>query len=115
MENSQLELTEEQVQELLSSGLVEEQEECDKITFDINVIASMEEISQPVESEFNKGVFDASQYIGQFSALINAGLDSDAAIVFMSWIREDKLNKDNINGQIELAKYEGIKLKRESL
>lgn len=119
VENKETKITEEELQELLASGEIELQEEDQasgsSIGFDVNVICSMEEISQPVPSEFDKGVLEASQYIGQFAALVNSGLDSDTAIVIMSWIREDKLNKDNINCQVELAKQESIKIKRESL
>lgn len=124
MENKQvLDITEEELQEMIESGELvlgdtggeTELEDNEKITFDIDVIASMEEISQPVEVEFDKGVFDASQYVGQFATLINSGIDSDTAIVIMSWIREDKLNKDNINMQLEMAKIENIKMKKEML
>ena len=99
--------------ELVLDGIEETKPE--GIGFDIDTICGFAEKSIPNEKEFGKGVFEASKYIGQFSALINAGMDSDTAIVVMSWIREDKLNKDNINGQIELAKQESIKIKRESL
>lgn len=120
MENNQaLDINEEELQAMLESGEIvlqdQEDESSDKIGFDVDVIASYEEVSAPVQSEFDKGVYEASKYIGQFAALINSGMDSDSAIVCMSWIREDKLNQSNIDGQIELAKQESIKIKRESL
>ena len=120
MKNNQgLQLLEEEIQSKLDSGELVldgvEEMQPDGIGFDIETISSFAGVTEPDGSEFDKGVFEASQYIGQFSALINAGMDSDTAIVVMSWIREDKLNKDNINGQIELAKQESIKIKRESL
>lgn len=121
VENKEAKITEDELQELLESGefqlaeAVEDEKGVAGIGFDIDVIASMEEITEPIPEEFDKGVLEASQYIGQFTTLINSGLDSDTAILIMSWIREDKLNKDNIKCQIEMAKQESIKIKRESL
>lgn len=119
VENKETKITEDELQELVSSGefqLVKHEEEITTgLGFDLEAIASMEEITQPIPEEFDKGVLEASQYIGQFSTLINSGLDSDTAILIMSWIREDKLNKDNNKCQVELAKQESIKIKRESL
>lgn len=88
------------------------------ITFDEELIPAVYGVNGEYgldEEEFSKGVKDASSYIGQFSALINSGIDSETAIVIMLWIREDKLNKDNIDMQINLSKIESVKIKREIL
>lgn len=113
-DDKQTETLEDQLEKLMSEGL-EEVESEDKIPFNEGTITSYEEISTPHAKEFDQGVFEASVYIGQFAALINSGMDSDTAIVVMSWIREDKLNKDNITMQVEIAKQEGIKAKREAI
>ena len=87
----------------------------DSISFNLPMIEDNIEFSCPTETEYDEGVKEASIYIGQFHALINAGMSSDYAITVMSWIREDKLNKETINMQLELAKQESLKVKRETL
>ena len=42
-------------------------------------------------------------------------MSSDYAITVMSWIREDKLSKEAIDMQLEVAKQETFKVKRETL
>lgn len=120
--NQELEKEIEEAIERRSLGLREEieeedteEEQSDRIGFDIDVINAYAEHTYPDSEEFAQGVIEASKYIGQFLSMINAGMDNETAIVVMSWLREDKLNRDNINGQIELAKQESIKIKRESL
>lgn len=101
-------ITEETVQEL--DGVIE-----DIIPFNSDIVTTYEEFSCLNDEEYDKGVKEASVYVGQFHALINAGMSSELATVVMSWIREDKLNKDNIAMQLEIAKQENIKAKKEIL
>lgn len=111
-------MSKEEIEELLGDGelvVTEATSSEDIITFDANIIAAHEEFSQTDEEEYNLGVKDASRYVGQFHTLINAGINSDTAIVVMSWIREEKLNKDNLSTQLEMAKIADIKIKHETL
>ena len=94
---------------------VEDEQVQDIISFDIDVIAAHEEFSQFDKKEYDLGVKEASKYIGQFHSLINAGLNSETALVVMSWIREEKLNKDNIKASVEIESIRDIKLKHEVL
>ena len=87
----------------------------DSIPFNLPMIEDSIEFSSPTEKEYDEGVKEASIYIGQFHALINAGMSSDYAITVMSWIREDKLSKKAIDMQLEVAKQETFKVKRETL
>ena len=87
----------------------------DSIPFNLPMIEDSIEFSSPTNKEYDEGVKDASIYIGQFHALINAGMSSDYAITVMSWIREDKLSKEAIDMQLEVAKQETFKVKRETL
>ena len=85
------------------------------IGFSGDIVDSYITESEPDMCLYENGVKEASQYIGQFHALINSGMDSDTAILIMSWIREGKLNDDNNKTQVELAKQESIKIKKEML
>ena len=113
MEENKMIVDEEMLQEALQQ--YEEEIAEDGIPFCENIIYSHEQVSNPNAEEYDKGVKEASVYIGQFHALINAGMSSDYAITVMSWIREDKLNKDAIDMQLEVAKQESFKVKREIL
>lgn len=121
MENKQvLDIHEEELQAILKNGEViidevEEEQGDDVITFDVDLIAAHEEYSQPDTEEYDLGVAEASRYVGQFHSLINAGLNSESAIVIMSWIREAKLNKEALDSQVEMARIADIKMKHESL
>ena len=108
-------------EEVLQEALQEHEDEVvfeetgDSIPFSVPMVESYMECSYPIEKEYDEGVKEASIYIGQFHALINAGMSSDYAITVMSWIREDKLSKEAIDMQLEVAKQETFKVKRETL
>ena len=112
MEENQVVISEEELQ-----GLLQKQEDVieDIIPFSVDVVGSYEEFSHSNDEEYDKGVKEASVYVGQFHTLINAGMSSELATVVMSWIREDKLNKEAIDMQLEVAKQEALKVKRETL
>ena len=117
MEENKMVVDEEALQEALQEHedevLFEETE--DSIPFNLPMIEDSIEFSSPTNKEYDEGVKEASIYIGQFHALINAGMSSDYAITVMSWIREDKLSKEAIDMQLEVAKQETFKVKREIL
>ena len=117
MEENKMVVDEEALQEALQEHedevLFEETE--DSIPFNLPMIEDSIEFSSPTNKEYDEGVKEASIYIGQFHALINAGMSSDYAITVMSWIREDKLSKEAIDMQLEVAKQETFKVKRETL
>ena len=108
-------------EEVLQEALQEHEDEVvfeetgDSISFNLSMIEDSIEFSYPTGKEYDEGVKEASIYIGQFHALINAGMSSDYAITVMSWIREDKLSKEAIDMQLEVAKQETFKVKRETL
>ena len=108
-------------EEVLQEALQEHEDEVvfeeteDSIPFNLPMIEDSIEFSFPTNKEYDEGVKEASIYIGQFHALINAGMSSDYAITVMSWIREDKLSKEAIDMQLEVAKQETFKVKRETL
>lgn len=117
MEENKMVVDEEVLQEALQEHedeVVFEETE-DSIPFNLPMIEDSIEFSSPTNKEYDEGVKEASIYIGQFHALINAGMSSDYAITVMSWIREDKLSKEAIDMQLEVAKQETFKVKREIL
>ena len=117
MEENKMVVDEEVLQEALQEHedeVVFEETE-DSIPFNLPMIEDSIEFSFPTNKEYDEGVKEASVYIGQFHALINAGMSSDYAITVMSWIREDKLSKEAIDMQLEVAKQETFKVKRETL
>lgn len=105
---------EEEISDTIGNKTMNEAVE-DIIPFDSDIVESYETFSCSNNEEYDNGVKEASVYIGQFHALINAGMSSKLATVVMSWIREDKLNKDNIAMQLEIAKQENIRAKKEIL
>lgn len=123
MENNQeLQLTEEEIQAMIENGEVvlqgENNVQEEIIPFDYELIPIVNGVTKEYkldEVAFEEGVKEASKYLGQFSALIGNGLSSEFATIVMNWIHDDKITKDSIEMQIELAKQESIKIKRESL
>ena len=113
----EVELTEEQLGELLEELQQGQGEDAptQSITFDLDVITSMEEFSQPIPEEFDKGVADVSRYVGQFTTLINSGIDSDTATLIMSWIREERMVTDNNKAQVDIVKNQKVAIDKERI
>ena len=113
----EVELTEEQLRELLGELQQGKEEDtpAQSITFDLDIISSMEEFSQANEEEYDKGVMDVSRYVGQFHALINSGLDSDTATLIMSWIREERMVADNNKAQVDIVKNQKVAIDKERI
>lgn len=91
-------------------------EECANIIdFDMGAILAARKYSISDKVEFDKGVKDVSRYIGQFSALINAGINSDTATVVMSWLHENEALKINNDAQVEISKNQNDSINKQRI
>ncbi len=116
------EATEEELEELknvynlvLSEEGLDELEDKDGIPYNMGIIGAFEEVSSANSCEYDKGVLEASRYVGIMHTLINGGISSQDAIVIASWIYNDGMNDKSIQGSLDNTKLQTMQQNRQNL
>ncbi len=92
-----------------------EDKEDEGIPYNLEIIGAYEECSSPDPTEYDKGVVEASKYLGIMHTLINGGIASQDAMVVASWIYNDGINDKTIAGGLENTKLQGAIQQRQGL
>lgn len=111
MKKEEIEITEEMLEQLQGE---EQQPTGLEIGYDLELINNVMLENLDCDA-YNKGIDEVSGYIGQFHALISNGMSSEMAMVVMSWVREEKLNTENGELTLQVAKIRSDEISEKNI